>query len=209
MRTCDGLSQLGFAVRYDHLPLVFSPGEDVMLRPLRELESRAAILNIVQARVFDMPPPMAMRWLLDAHVLEELTPQEWQFIASGRGDARRYSEQLESLYALAWLLGLVPHLDPSSYCTDSLPTLMPDLRTAEPFTAWRARTLPSRRDARDVAEMLDLYCCLDWLCAESRQHGVRPPTALDESVIWHRRWALEWAVMTSRNGRPIATSWER
>lgn len=208
-RTCDGLAQLGVMVRSDYLPLIFAPDEAVALRSLRDIEARAAILNIVQARVFDMPPQMAMRWLLDARVLEELTPDEWQFIATGNGDSHRYSEQLESLYALAWLMGLVPHLDPSEYCTDVLPTLMPDLRTSESFGRWKARTLPSCRDAVEVAEMLDLYSCLDWLYSDAQRRGAPMPGPLDPSLIWHRRWALEWVIMLSGRNRGGPTQWDR
>lgn len=209
-RTCDGLAQLGTPVRPEFLPLVFAPGEDVAVRPVRDIEARAAILNIVQARVFDMPTQMAMRWMLDARVLEELTPDEWQFIATGRGNPQRYSEQLEALYALAWLLGLVPHLDPGEYCSDGLPQLMPDLRSGESFSAWRSRTLPAGRDTVMIAEMLDLYCCLDYLYGESRRQGVPPPGPLDESLIWHRRWALEWAVVLRGHGRPrILPAWDQ
>lgn len=209
-RTCDGLAQLGVAVRSDYLPLIFAPGEDVALRPLRDIESRAAILNIIQARVFDMPAHLAMRWLLDAHVLEELTGDEWHFIATGRGDPQRYSEQLEALYALAWMMGLASHLDPTEYCSDGLPRLMPDLRSGEPFSIWKARTLPVCRDAVEVAEMLDLYCCLDWLYSDSRRRGAPPPGPLDESLIWHRRWALEWVTELTGGGRPPARSrWDQ
>ena len=208
-RTCEDLAQLGVSVRPDYLPLIFSPGEDISLRPLKDIEARAAILNVVQARVFDMPPQLAMRWLLDAHVLEDLTPDEWQFIASGRGAPQRFSEQLECLYALAWMLGLAPHLDPSEYCSDGLPSLMPDLRTSEPFGAWRARTLPSGRDAVEIAEMLDLYSCLDWLYSDARNRNTPPPGPLDESLLWHRRWALEWVVvLAGRNRRGSQPSWD-
>lgn len=207
-RTCDALSQLGIAVRGDQLPQIFAPGADVEVRTLRDIEARGAILNIVQARVFDMPPHMAMRWLLDAHVLEDLTADEWQFIATGRGDPQRFSEQLESLYTIAWMLGLVAGLDPARYCSDNLPSLMPDLRSAEPFERWRARTLPSCRDAVEVAEALDLYGCLDWLCVQSRQHGMVVPGNLDESVVWHRRWALRWLVVAPGQDRGYWTPWD-
>lgn len=208
-RTCDDLAQLGVTVHPDYLPLIFAPGEDISLRRIRDIEARAAILNVVQARVFDMPPQLAMRWLLDAHVLEELTPDEWQFIATGKGTPQRYSEQLECLYTLAWALGLVPHLDPSEYCSDALPSLMPDLRTSESFGTWRARTLPACRDAVEIAEMLDLYSCLDWLYSDARNRRRNPPGPLDESLLWHRRWALEWVVVLTGRGRRPPAGWDQ
>ena len=208
-RTCEDLARLGINLRTDYLPLIFSPGEDIALRPHTDIEARAAILNIVQARVFDMPAYMAMRWLLDARVLEDLVADEWQFIATGKGDRQAYSEQLESLYSLAWLLGLVPQLDPSQYCSDSLPSLMPDLRTSEPFTVWKARALTAPRDAVEVAEMLDLYCCLDWMYAEATRRGVPMPGSLDPSLIWHRRWSLEWALKTNGHNGSTAQAWDR
>ncbi|MGH8792111.1 MAG: DUF4272 domain-containing protein [Stackebrandtia sp.] len=207
--TCDGLAQLGVSVRPDYLPRIFGPDDDVAVRPLSDIEARAAILNVVQARVFDMPPPMAMRWLLDARVLEELTPSEWQFIATGNGDPRRFSEQLEALFALAWMLGLTQHLDPSQYCSDQLPALMPDLRASESYARWQDRALPSGRDAVEIAEMLDLYCCLDWVCVDTRRRGGRLPEALDQSLIWHRRWALEWALIPAGKGRVEPCPWDR
>ncbi len=209
-RTCENLSQLGVSVRPDYLPPIFKVDDRVALRAQPDIEARAAILNIVQARVFDMPPQMAMRWLLDARVLEELTRDEWQFIATGNGDPQRYSEQLEALYALAWMLGLVPHLDPSQYCSDGLPSLMPDLRTSESITTWRMRARPSARDAVEVAEMLDLYCCLDWVFSDAQRHGGPTNLPLDPSLVWHRRWALEWGVR-SGPGRQLGGGppWDR
>lgn len=208
-RTCDGLAHLGLAVRPDLLPRIFGPNDNVAVRPPSDLEARAAILNVVQARVFEMPPELAMRWLLDAHVLDDLTSAEWQFIATGNGDARRFSDQLESLYALAWMLGLTSHLDPSRYCSEQLPTLMPDLRAGEPFADWRGRALPAPREAVEVAEMLDLYCCLDWMCEEARRHGERPPARLDHSMIWHRRWSLEWSLVPAGSNRADTCPWDR
>ncbi|MFD0556302.1 uncharacterized protein DUF4272 [Stackebrandtia endophytica] len=200
-RTCDDLSQLGVPVRPEYLPATFQPDDRVALRPQPDIEARAAILNIVQARVFDMPPQMAMRWLLDARVLEELTRDEWQFIATGNGDPQRYSEQLESLYTLAWMLGLATHLDPSQYCNDGLPALMPDLRTQESMRLWRGRARPTARDAIEVAEMLDLYSCLGWLYTDAQRRGVHLGLPFDPSLVWHRRWALEWGIRAGSGNR--------
>ncbi|QSB05838.1 DUF4272 domain-containing protein [Natronoglycomyces albus] len=201
-RTFAGLDRLGLGGLPDRFPLAFSPNDRPRLRSRSDIEARAAILNVVQARVFDMPEDMAMRWLLDAHVLDELTPGEWGFIACGRGDRILYADQLESLFALAWILGLAHHLDPTTPCSEDLPDLLPDLRAPESLADWRGRRLPAQRDPGEIAEMLDLYYCLDWMCEQAHQSGMAPPHGLDANLIWHRRWALEWALVFSPTNAP-------
>ncbi|MFC4335284.1 DUF4272 domain-containing protein [Salininema proteolyticum] len=183
--------------------LLFPQGTVPRVRNSHEIESRLAILNVIQARVFNMPEDLAMRWLLDAHILDHLVPAEWGFIACGRGDRMRYAEQCESLYALAWVLGLVEHLDPRRPCEENFPALLPDLRTPEPFADWRSRQLHATRGPADIAEMLDLYFCLDWLCEQAYQTGVNPPAGLDDSLVWHRRWVLEWVVTFDGEEAPM------
>ena len=125
-------------------PLVWEPGDTVELRSLSELEGRTAILNVVLARCFGMPGEAAMSWLLDAHLLESLTKPEWSFVASGEGDNRSFALHLEALYALAWLVGLVPHLDPTEPAPDGLVAQLPHLPSKETFAEWRLRTKPPR-----------------------------------------------------------------
>ncbi|WP_051393729.1 DUF4272 domain-containing protein [Glycomyces arizonensis] len=190
----DGLGALGIPAPPERLPTPFSDNRLPKLRYRVDMEARAAILNVVQARVFNMPEDLAMRWLLDAHVLDHLTPDEWGFIACGRGERARYADQLESLYAVSWLIGLVDHLDPALACAEDLPEMLPDLRRPESFSEWRDRHLTPTRDAAVVAEMLDFYYCLDWVCDQARRSGSPLPRGIDDSLVWHRRWALEWAV---------------
>ncbi|WP_029767289.1 DUF4272 domain-containing protein [Haloglycomyces albus] len=191
--TMHQLRSFGLTVP-SHFQLLFPQGQSPQLRSTFEIESRLAIINVIQARVFNMPEDLAMRWLLDAHILDHLVPSEWGFIAGGRGDRMRFSEQCESLYALAWVLGLVDHLDPRRPCEENFPALLPDLRLPESFADWRGRQLNAPRTAAEATEMLDLYFCLDWLCDQAYQSGYQPPGGLDDSLIWHRRWVLEWVV---------------
>src|SRR5438552_3847686 len=77
-------------------PLVWEPGDEVELRAREDLEGRAAIINIVLARVFGMPSQAAMSWLLDARLVDRLTPPEWHFVASGEGDVRSFALHSEA-----------------------------------------------------------------------------------------------------------------
>ncbi len=58
-----------------NFPLVWEPGDRVDVRPVPDIEARAAILNVVLARSFGMPPKLAMEWLLGiAMELDPLLP---------------------------------------------------------------------------------------------------------------------------------------
>jgi hypothetical protein len=167
----------------------------VTLRPTAEIEARAAILHVVLARCFGMPPDVAMGWLLGSHLVEQVTPPEWEFVIGGRGDQRSFVLHHEAAFALAWVLGLTRHLDPIEPSDDELMDVLPNLPAGETFAQWRSRTLAAPRDAMETAAVLDLYYCLDWAYLEAERVGQALPGAVDANAIGQRRWALEWAVV--------------
>jgi hypothetical protein len=189
-------------------PLVWEPGDTVQLRSQEDIEGRTAILNVVLARCFGMPGEAAMAWLLEARLLDSLTKPEWSFVATGDGDHRSFALHLEALYALAWLLGLVPHLDPKEPAPDSLVGQLPHLPSKETFTAWRTRTLPALRQPTEAAIVLDLSYCLDWAYLEAERRRIRLPGLIDSNAIGQRRWALEWALIMSGPYQPPPPGWE-
>ncbi|HEX6871430.1 MAG TPA: DUF4272 domain-containing protein [Micromonosporaceae bacterium] len=204
----DQLRRLELPLPPSNYPLVWEPGDTVELRPQAELEARTAILNVVLARCFGMPGEAAMGWLLDAHLLESLTKPEWSFVASGEGDHRSFALHLEALYALAWLLGLVPQLDPAQPAPDGLVAQLPHLPSKEPFAAWRTRTHPVCCPAPEAAIALDLFYCLDWAYLEAERRRIRLPGLIDSNAIGQRRWALEWAVVMHGPYQAPPMGWE-
>lgn len=191
-----------------NFPLVWEPGDTVELRPIEEIEGRTAILNVVLARCFGMPGEAAMAWLLEAHLLESLTKPEWSFIATNEGDSRSFQLHLDALYALAWLLGLVPHLDPKEPAPDSLVGQLPHLPSKETYEAWRTRTQRTLRQPPEAAIVLDLLYCLDWAYLEAERRRVRLPGLIDSNAIGQRRWALEWAVVMRGPYQAPPPGWE-
>jgi hypothetical protein len=191
----EELRRLRLPLPPPNFPLIWEPGDEVDLRPLAEIEARVAILNVVLARVFGMPPELAMEWLLDGRIVDRLTKPEWEFVATGEGDERVFALHLDALFALAWVLGIAMDLDPLRPSPDGLMARLPQLPSGESYEAWRSRTLTALREPREVAALLDLYYCLDWayLEAERRRSGL--PGVIDSNAIGQRRWALEWAVM--------------
>lgn len=204
----DELDRLGLPLPPASFPLVWEPGDSVELRDTAEIEARAAILHVVVARCFGMPAELAMGWLLGSHLRDRVTPPEWDFVTDARGDHRSFVLHYDAVYALAWLLGLVTHLDPAEPADDLVMMVMPDLPGGETFERWRSRTLVTTRDVDDAAVLLDLYYCLDWAFQEAERAGLPLPGELGSNAIGQRRWALEWAVVLHGPYHDPPPDWE-
>ena len=202
------LDRLGLPLPPSSLPLVWEPGDGVELRDTADLEARAAVLHVVVARCFGMPPEVAMGWLLGARLLDRVTPPEWDFVMGARGDHRSFVLHHDAVFALAWVLGLSRHLDPSEPADDELMKIMPDLPGGETFDDWRSRILAAPRDVIEAAVLLDLYYCLDWAFQEAERAGLPLPGELGSNAIGQRRWALEWAVVLHGPYQDPPPDWE-
>jgi hypothetical protein len=204
----DELQRLGLPLPPAGFPLVWEPGDDVELRTTDDIEARAAILHVVVARCFGMPTEAAMSWLLGSHLVDRVTPPEWQFVMGAKGDHRSFVLHHDAVFALAWLLGLSRHLDPTAAPEDRLMQQMPNLPQGETFDSWRSRSLMAPRDAVEAAVLLDLYYCLDWAFQQAEQNGLRLPGEINGNAIGQRRWALEWAVLFRGPYHNRAPDWE-
>jgi hypothetical protein len=204
----DELERLALPLPPPAFPLVWEPGDGVELRPTAELEARAAVLHVVVARCFGMPTEIAMSWLLGSHLVEFVTPPEWQFVIGAKGDHRSFVLHHDAVFALAWLLGLARHLDPTAPPEERLMVQMPHLPAGETFGQWRSRSLMSPRDPVEAAVLLDLYYCLDWAFQEAEREGRLLPGEINANAIGQRRWALEWAVVFTGPYHDRPPDWE-
>jgi hypothetical protein len=204
----DEMRRLRLPVPPAQFPLVWEPGDGVELRPTAEIEARTAVLHLVLARCFGMPPDAAMSWLLASHLVDAVTPPEWQFVVVGRGDHRSFVLHHDALFALGWVLGLTKDLDPAAPTDQRLMALLPNLTTGETFTDWRSRTLAAPRDAAEAAAVLDFYYCLDWGYLEAERVGAPLPGLIDANAIGQRRWAMEWAVVFRGPYHDPPADWE-
>ncbi|MEV1290451.1 DUF4272 domain-containing protein [Micromonospora sp. NPDC049679] len=204
----DELRRLGLPLPPAQYPLVWEPGDEVELRPTGELEARTAILHVVLARCFGMPAEAAMSWILGSHLVDLVTPPEWQFIIGGRGDHRSFVLHHDAIFALGWVLGLTRHLDPLEPVDNRMMELLPNLPADETFAQWRSRILAAPRDAAEVAALLDLYYCLDWAYLEAERLGAPHPGVVDANAIGQRRWGLEWAVILRGPYHEPPAGWE-
>jgi hypothetical protein len=205
----EELRRLDLPTPPPQFPLIWELGDTVDLRPPSEIEGRAAILNVVYARCYGMPGEAAMAWLLDAHLLDHLTKPEWSFLASETGEQHpSFALHLEAIYALAWLLGLVPEMDPTEPVPEAIMEKMPHLPSKETFSGWRERINPSLAPAPEAAAALDQIYCLDWAFLETERRRIRLPWLVHSQLIAQRRWALEWAVVFRGPRHTPPVGWE-
>ncbi|WP_067508601.1 DUF4272 domain-containing protein [Actinoplanes sp. TFC3] len=204
----DELERLALPLPPPSFPLVWEPGDQVELRPTAELEARAAVLHVVVARCFGMPTEAAMSWLLNSKLVEFVTPPEWQFVSLAKGDHRSFVMHHDAVFALAWLLGLSRHLDPTAPPEERMMSQMPDLPAGELFNQWRSRALVAPRDPIEAAVLLDLYYCLDWAFQEAERAGAKLPGEVGSNAVGQRRWALEWAVTFHGPYHEAPPEWE-
>ena len=199
---------LGLPGPPETFPFVWDAGDEVDLRPRAEIEARCAVLNVVLARVFGLPPAEAIAWLEDAGLMEHLTSPEWDFIADGIGDVPSFALHTEALAALGWLLSLVKGLDPAAPTVLNAAPMFPNVQSGERYRSWLGRSLAAPRDPREAAVALDLYYCLDWAYLEAEHHQLQLPGLIDSNAIGQRRWALEWAVLLHGPFHEEAPEWE-
>ncbi len=208
----ETLRRLDLPVPPAQFPLIWEPGDRVELRPPSEIEGRTAILNVVYARCYGMPGQAAMAWLLDAHLLDHLSKPEFKFLSEDDDNLARHGSSftlhLEAIYALAWLLGLVPEIDPREPAPSGLIEKMPHLPSKEGFSAWLARANPTVAPAPEAAAALDLAYCLDWSYAQAEERHIRLPGLVHSPLIAQRRWALEWAVIFHGPNQEPPRDWE-
>jgi len=202
------VAELGFPVPPDGYPLVWEPGDRVALRPIPEIEARAAVLNTVLAASFGAPAAVTVAWIEANGLREAVTHPEWLFLTERQGPADLYGLHIEALWGLAWLLGVAEELDPTQYCGDGLALWLPDLAAGEPFDEWQVRSASEPRPAAEAAALLDLHYCLDWGHVQALMEGRPHPGATQPYVVGQRRWALEWAVVFQGPFHDRPPGWE-
>lgn len=185
-------------------PAAVVPLEFEQMRPLDSVLDRIFVLHAVSAVAHGFSAQRSEAWIQQERLGGHLTPDEASVLEGANTDFEPYREQVEALWALFWLAGLTPKLDPVEGCPDTFVQLLPDIRL-EPMPttfSWRSRARPRTRAEAQRAGYE--AACLVWAFDQAKASG--RPTPQLQSGLWvrHRFNALAWASGSQDWAQPVA-----
>lgn len=164
---------------------------DLEPRAPGEVVERMGALSAVVSVAFGCQRSDAWQWLGEEGLTEALSPTECHFLETPSYDPGTF-EIPESLFTLAWALGLLEGADDFlGFVPDSLIQVVPHPAPHPRSTALVRPDIQPVDPARIVAA-LDLVYCLHWAIVDSMLRGDDLPAAPHPRVVVERRRALEW-----------------
>jgi hypothetical protein len=154
--------------------------------------TRLLCLFVVAVSAYGLDRHKALAWLQSESISNDLTDEEKRFLTKGDGDANRFAQSIEAIWALAWALGFIKELDFEKNCDDNFIDLFPRIRRGESGTALRAKA--ALRPWDEILAACDLAYCLHWGMGEAQIAGGKLPGKVPPYVITERRRALDWLI---------------
>lgn len=190
LRSLKEAARLGYEVAAE-LPL---SDFDVKARDGDELVDRCLILHALIAVSYGFPREAVNAWLAQEGLLGAASGSERRYLveAGDAADDEFYRGLSESVWALVWSLGMVSKLDFTKPCPNDLVRMLPNLKTGESSSTFRARA--RRRATEELLAAADLAYCLHWAVTDAGLRGEQPPGRVPAWVIVERRRALEWTL---------------
>jgi len=155
-----------------------------------ETISRVLAMNAVAATAYGFDKTKAIAWLNQEALTDSLSEQEKRFVFEGAGQTDRFKEQVESMWALAWAMGIVNELNFAKDCDNRFVTTLPNLKQSQSSADFRKKA--NARPLEQVVAACDLAYCLHWAIRQSELTGKQPLENLKSYVVVERRRALEW-----------------
>lgn len=189
LRSLARLASLSFPRPPELFPLL-----DAHLQPRgpEEILRRVGAVSAVVSVAFGCPRADAHQWLLDEALSGDLSPSERHFLGEDPPGAPDAFQIPESLFALAWSIGLIDGADDFiSFVPDNLIEAVPHPPPRQTsIAAVRERVQPV--DPGRTVAALDLAYCLHWGVVDHGLRGDDLPGAPHPRVVVERRRALEW-----------------
>jgi hypothetical protein len=178
--------RLGIAIP-DALPLL---DDGPLVRDAGETVNRLLAMTAIVAVSHGFDRARAMAWVEKEGLGSALVREELDYLRLGRGNREAFRARVEGMWALAWSVGIVNHMDFSRTCDENFVTLLPDLKAGESCAKWR--TVAQLRALDDLRAQCDLAYCLHWALRQSQLSRTVSPLRGKTIVVEERRRALDW-----------------
>lgn len=164
-------------------------------RPFRSQEAilnRMLVMYAMAGLIYVVAEPIE-KWLEENDLMFSVSPEERRILASGPTDQECHILEwsLESVWAFAWMLSLVPELPFTWRAFDAVPEGFPNILEGESCQALRSRA--SRRPQEEVLAQLDLYYRLAWWTRD-RMINWDYVEHVNYDATMERFKALDWAL---------------
>jgi hypothetical protein len=184
--------QLGY-VSSDALPLLDG---SVSLRSVKEISSRALIVNCIVAAACGFPAARSLEWIVREGLAQNLTAGERTFLQGRNKESKTFAPQVECLWIFAWAFSKVSDLHFARPCSDDLVLLYPNLRNGESSERWNHSLI--LRPFNEIVQACDLAYCLHWAVIDAGTRAKGSKIAKNALMIIERRRALEWMLNRDR-----------
>jgi Domain of unknown function (DUF4272) len=169
--------------------------DDPKIRPIEEILGRISVMNAVINIAFEAPTHIIKNWLIQNKLTKHITESEQLIIDKPNDHLNNFELNsmmwyLESLWALMWVVDMIPLLEFSEKVGDNMVSLLPNLENEENND--KILAIKKMRTELEIYTMLDYYYRLHWLTVDNRINGIK--SKLTEGVIYERRKALEWVL---------------
>ena len=158
------------------------------IRSIEQIANRTLALSCVVAHSFGFDSRLANEWLVREGIVSELTEIERRVLLGDYPDRSSLHQQVDSLFALLWVLGMASEFSCVAEVPDDLVHRLPDIKRSESSVSFKLSIQPIAETI--VASRLDEAFCLHWAARQLLLNGQESP--LSEEVIRNRRYSLEW-----------------
>ena len=179
-------AKLGFPVN-SALPLL---DECIESKAVEQIVQRLLCLHVVAACAYGFDRGKAKDWIKSEKLGDSLSPSELDFLKNPKTQSDKFKCQIESMWALAWALGLVPKMNFGEECDSNFVFVLPDLKVSQPSSVILSKIKLQTLDAQVAA--CDLAYCLHWAIRQAQIARTDTPGKVAPYVIIERRRALEW-----------------
>ena len=187
-RSLGAARKLKFPIN-ESLPLL-DPIKSV--RTVDEVVDRLLCLHVCAACASGLDLDEGQVWLKKEGLFDKLTQYELEFLTPNPLPTALFLYRIEAIWALAWIVSLVPQLDFTKGCRDDFVEMMPELLTQESSLTFREKA--RLRQIGEVAAACDLAHCLHWGIRQAAITGQKQPGRVHEYVVEERRRALDWFI---------------